>query len=270
MIARAFGVVVALSTVVGQPVASGEPLQPTGKWLAEFADNECVLSRSYGTPDHAQTLAFKRSPMETDMQVILLLESKRQDRDHGPAQVVFGQQSFAGNYGGDYSGAKSLRRLTIDLDEVSPGAPETASLVKVDIPGEAQKTFSVPGFRTALHILDQCVEDLGIEWGFSAEAQHRLAEPAKAVRELQGVFSPNDYPSDAVKDDASGRVRVGLLIDQSGRIAKCKILVASGHSSLDETTCRILKLRARFRPAKDIDGKPIPGAVTQTIDWLLI
>lgn len=247
--------------------ASPPPLQPTNKWVVEYADNECVLSRTYRTTDRPVTLAFTRSPMERSMQVTLLQKSDRKDRHSGPAQVKFGDRKLSGDYGGSYLDTKALRRLMVDLEDVSFGTAERPELVTVDIPGEVQDNFSIPGFSTALEVLGKCVEDLGVEWGFSIEDQQRLAKPATAVRKLEGVFSGNDYPLEAVRDDASGRARVRLLVDKTGRTTDCTILASSGHGSLDAATCRILRSRARFHPAKDIDGKPVRGAAVTSIEW---
>jgi len=248
-------------------IASSPSLPPTNKWVVEYADNECVLSRAYGTADRPITLAFTRSPMERSMQVTLLQKSDRKDRHSGPAQVKFGDRKFIGDYGGSYLDTKALRRLTVALEDVSFDPAERPEIVAVEIPGEVQDNFLIPGFSGALGVLGKCVEDLGVDWGFSIEDQQRLAKPAKAVRKLEGVFSGNDYPPDAVQDNASGRARVRILVDTSGRATDCLILASSGHSSLDAATCRILRSRARFHPAEDVDGNRVRGAAVTSIEW---
>ena len=86
---------------------------------------------------------------------------------------------------------------------------------------------------------------------------------------LQGLFSGDDYPADAQRNDEQGSVRVTLSIGTDGRVAGCNVTSSSGSRSLDNATCRILRSRARFTPAKLTNGQPTTDTYSQTITWRL-
>ena len=90
-----------------------------------------------------------------------------------------------------------------------------------------------------------------------------------AQGDLAGLFSADDYPADAQMRDEQGTVRVELKIDNRGRVSQCNVVDSSGSSSLDSATCRILKRRARFTPARDSSGQPVTDTYTQRITWRL-
>ncbi len=97
----------------------------------------------------------------------------------------------------------------------------------------------------------------------------RLVEPAKARANLEGLFGPDDYPPAAQRNDETGTVAVRLSVGTNGRVTDCTVTSSSGSRSLDTTTCRILRSRARFTPARDNRGQPITDTYPQRITWRL-
>jgi protein TonB len=86
---------------------------------------------------------------------------------------------------------------------------------------------------------------------------------------LAGLISGDDYPTDALRNEEQGKVTAKLSIDRRGHVSKCEIISSSGSASLDRATCSILARRARFTPARDVNGKPVPDTFTQSIVWQL-
>ncbi len=97
----------------------------------------------------------------------------------------------------------------------------------------------------------------------------RVSQPKSAVGNLQGVFTPDDYPESARDSDQQGTTSVVLTIGPNGRVSNCSVANSSGSSSLDAATCRVLRSRARFTPAQDSSGNPTTGTVRQPIRWVL-
>lgn len=81
------------------------------------------------------------------------------------------------------------------------------------------------------------------------------------------LFSPDDYPAAAMRGDDEGPVRYRLEIGPDGRVSTCAITASSGSTALDSATCRILRARARFRPARDGAGNPVPDAREGEVTW---
>lgn len=97
----------------------------------------------------------------------------------------------------------------------------------------------------------------------------KTVPPRSAVGDLQGLFRSDDYPPTAIERDEQGSVAVRLSVGTDGRVTNCDVTNSSGSRTLDSTTCRILRSRAKFTPAKDSRGNPTTDTVTQRIRWVL-
>ena len=95
----------------------------------------------------------------------------------------------------------------------------------------------------------------------------RTVPPKSAVGNLQGLISTDDYPQTALENEEQGTVSVRLSIGTNGRVTDCSVTGSSGSRTLDSTTCRILRSRARFTPATDSMGNPTSGSFAQRITW---
>jgi protein TonB len=97
----------------------------------------------------------------------------------------------------------------------------------------------------------------------------RISQAAQARGSLPGLFSTDDYPQDAIRNEQQGTTSVHLTIGTDGRVSGCDVTGSSGSSSLDQATCRIIRSRARYTPAKDQNGAPIAGTDNARIRWVL-
>ncbi|HEY7809450.1 MAG TPA: energy transducer TonB [Allosphingosinicella sp.] len=94
-------------------------------------------------------------------------------------------------------------------------------------------------------------------------------EPARAKANLNSYVSDADYPASAVRSEEQGTTRFRLSIGPDGRVKECSVTGSSGSSSLDAATCRIMKSRARFTPARDSTGNATGDQVASSIRWVL-
>jgi protein TonB len=97
----------------------------------------------------------------------------------------------------------------------------------------------------------------------------RVSQAARARGNLVALFSTDDYPQSAIRNEEQGTTAVRLTIGPDGRVSDCAVTSSSGSSSLDSATCSILRRRARFTPAKDQAGNPISDSYSQRIRWEL-
>jgi protein TonB len=94
-------------------------------------------------------------------------------------------------------------------------------------------------------------------------------QPARAKANLTSYFSDDDYPQDAIRNEQQGTTGFRLDVGPDGRVTNCTITSSSGSSSLDSTTCRLLRSRARFTPATDSSGAKTTDSVSGRIAWRL-
>ncbi|MBU6164691.1 MAG: TonB family protein [Alphaproteobacteria bacterium] len=92
-----------------------------------------------------------------------------------------------------------------------------------------------------------------------------VAEPCQPERWIPD----GSYPAAALAAGHSGTVGYRLEVGPDGRVTACSVEDGSGHATLDRSTCVMLKARARFVPAQDIDGSPMNWTYRGRIQWQL-
>jgi len=66
-----------------------------------------------------------------------------------------------------------------------------------------------------------------------------------------------------------GVVAIKFTIGTNGRVTNCMVIHSSGYKILDDTTCKIVTKRARFKPARDSQGNAVVDEVSgPEVIWL--
>ncbi len=91
----------------------------------------------------------------------------------------------------------------------------------------------------------------------------RLTPP----RHLAGELSIRDMPESLRDGGFRGRVGVLYRVETDGRVTSCQVTSSSGSRLLDQTTCRLIERRFRFRPALDRLGRPFWSRIEETHEW---
>lgn len=90
---------------------------------------------------------------------------------------------------------------------------------------------------------------------------------AVRARLVSGRINDSDFPSGASRVGAQGSVTVHLTIGTDGRVAACRVARSSGNAELDATTCRLIRERFRYAPARNAAGEPVTEQVGWRQDW---
>jgi TonB family protein len=85
----------------------------------------------------------------------------------------------------------------------------------------------------------------------------------------QPWFEFTDYPMKAFERNAEGVTRFEMLISPEGRVAGCTVISSSGDEELDRASCFLSTKRAKFRPARNLDGQPVWGTFRTQALWAL-
>lgn len=97
----------------------------------------------------------------------------------------------------------------------------------------------------------------------------RIVAPAEPRAEPQSYVRPEDYPLAASDAGEQGTVGFSIDVGVDARVNACTVTKSSGSSSLDAATCRIMRSRARFTPARDSNGNPRASHIEQEVTWSL-
>ena len=92
--------------------------------------------------------------------------------------------------------------------------------------------------------------------------------PARPIGNPATWVNVDDYPQDAQNAGIEGTVGFRLSIDRSGNVDGCAITSSSGYLMLDDLTCQLLTKRAKFTPARDANGRFLPGSYASRVRWV--
>jgi periplasmic protein TonB len=84
--------------------------------------------------------------------------------------------------------------------------------------------------------------------------------------------SESDYPAIAVKEEATGDVKVRFTIDASGKVVSTQVVSSAGptraHKALDRVVIEKVS-SCRFTPGSDAEGRPTTASFDFTYGWKL-
>lgn len=104
----------------------------------------------------------------------------------------------------------------------------------------------------------------------SAVASRRWPRPVRRARLINDPrYRTEDYPPAAQRANEEGTAAFRVIVGPDGRVSDCFITRSSGSAALDEATCAVMYLRARYRPARDADGKPTIDVDSGAVRWVL-
>lgn len=78
-----------------------------------------------------------------------------------------------------------------------------------------------------------------------------------------------DYPAEALRYEQEGAVAFRLVVDRSGKVSDCAVTASSGYPVLDAQTCSLVRQRALFTPARDINGEAVTGTYANRVRWVI-
>jgi protein TonB len=86
-------------------------------------------------------------------------------------------------------------------------------------------------------------------------------------RWVKGEIKDKDYPRESAQAGAGGTVFVRFAVETNGRATDCTIMRSSGHEDIDETTCRLIEDRFRYKPGTDRSGRPVRTWLDEHHTW---
>lgn len=249
--------------------AAPGPRMPTGKWNVDFGDAQCIAQREYGTPERPLKLLLKAPATGDVMQVAAVRTAAPTSAEQVESTItVDGRQPLKTDLL-MYSPKGSKNRVyLLNMSSAEFASVRRARTISIRSSG-LNETFALSQMEPLLKVMDQCVADLRRVFNIGAGGSESVALQSRARADIPSLFSDQDYPTTALVNGESGRVRFALLIAEDGRVADCTIVETSGVPSLDSQACAVLKARGKFEPARGTDGKPAKDSAIGSIVWRL-
>lgn len=215
-------------------------LVPAAKWTVDVADHYCVLGRAYDGAVGRVALDVRPEYGFDDAQVTIGSAALARTMRRGEVAMVLGDATFPAQ----------VERVADDRTVLSPvgegflAAFARAAALTVTVDGSPAVALPIPSAAAGLRATKQCHDTTLTKFGIPPGDVVPLPERIDPRR----LVGSDDYPSDALIDQAGGRVVVALGVGRDGRGQQCRVLVPSGRASLDKMGC-IPALRLRLDPA---------------------
>lgn len=244
-------------------------MSPTGPWVIDYAQSMCVLSREYAAGTQKLTLGFRPAPLGDSFRVALLFEDPSKKVTRGKAQVRLDRQAaIEAPFVRGPVKIEGVQIVAVDATRDQLAALGQTKALGITT-GDLTVELALDEAAEALEALDACEKDLLVTWGMDPKIVASLASHPTQARGLISLFSPDDYPREAMRKKEQGTVGARIKVSKTGKVSDCTIIESSGSRPLDEKTCQIFHSRARFRPALTKDGVAVESIALQRIRWEL-
>jgi TonB family protein len=296
-LAAAAAVIVTSCTAIHAKPKEPIKLAPSSKWHVEYAESTCTLARDFGESDDKVTVLFDRmEPSDTFSMTIFGNRMKVSESDSG-AKIEFGpgggeQTLFFFNGTTDkgqpaliFQGGSRIRPLTKDEEARQakayknngfvqlPIAPITeademaVTELKIGRPFRQPLALQTGSMGKAFRALRDCTDNLVRYWGY---------DPAKRLT-MQRVVTPTtspgewitgfDYPVSELSRGGRGIVHFRMDVDATGKATNCEVLKSASSPEFKRAVCLNMMKHARFQPAIDATGNPIPWYWKHTVTF---
>ena len=262
--------VILASALASQPATA---LAPTSKWYVDYATDACTVGRAFGSPKKPIVFAIIADAMGHGVTVELIDSRVAGTMQKRAVEVRFAPNALPIAFDGATVpiGPDAMQKLSFNLDEEGMRRLAGATSLAIGVRATSPTMLDLPGLAAAMAALEKCRVDLVVSWGMSEAEQRRVKVLAKVLPPLtrRYVFDTDDYPTEALRNHQSGATSVRIRVEADGRLSDCTVTRSSGSQALDATTCRVIKQRARYSPARDDAGTPIASIDTVKIKWTI-
>jgi TonB family protein len=232
-------------------------LQPSGPWKVEYADTNCVLSRTFTGAGESYEFELTLEPVVKTGWLRIGSPGKVRRSDDGNAQVdVDGIALAAPIHFNLFQNSKhgtTRQFLFPDFLKQVGGARASLRLR----PGKyGDLFFRVPDFPQAVTAMSGCIADLHKSLGIDPALLQTIASPPQG-----NLLSLIEIP----KDSLLLTVTLLFWVAPNGSVDDCRVLVPSGRAELDSNICSRLLREGRYQPATNAAGVAIRAPVYEGV-----
>jgi Gram-negative bacterial TonB protein C-terminal len=273
---RLLKIVLCTSIALGSVGAAVEPpavpKARVGAWEINYDVDSCNLLAEFGDGPQRTIVRLTRYQPEDAFDLAIYGEGYKYPTTTVPVRIGFGlgapvKRDAMTGQAGNALPLLIVNSLRLDGwesrkpgDVAPPITPEQearASLVDLTVPKGKRLRLEGGSFAQPMAAMRACTDDLVKSWGYDPAQQASLSAKAEPTRNPGTWLNNGDYPSGALIAGHNGIVQFRLDIDEAGKVTGCRVLHRTNPDSFSTLTCKRIGQRARFRPARDKDGKPV-------------
>ena len=268
------------------PAEASKPLAPATPWQSEWTPTTCRLARGFGDPKAPDLLLIERFGPSDRFQLVVLSPQVRSYKQGTPLQLRFGAGPLTRVANAIPGNPKAVSSIFISSTSLAPRDPNPSSdderrVARVTPELEAAVTsvelkwpnrslvFQTGPLDKAFAALRACTDDLVKTWGLDPVQQAALSRRPMPRTPPRGWLTPLDYPAGMLSAGKQAMVNFRLMVDEEGKPTACDVQRSYNDKLFDQVACSTLMRRARFEPALDAQGAPVPSYYLNTITWIM-
>lgn len=152
-----------------------------------------------------------------------------------------------------------------------PATPPERVVRYLDVWANAHSIYRLDlgSMISPMTVMHECMDNLVKSWGYDPDEMASDAARPAPVGTLGNWFTPNDYPTDLLRQGAMGIVHIRLDVDEKGAVTGCHVQMSTKPVGFDVATCKLLSQRAKFTPGHNAKGEPIKSYYVATVRWVI-
>jgi TonB family protein len=247
------------------------PLAPQGSWTVAYEQTMCLASRKFG-PNGEVELLLRPSPLGNGLEITFIEKGSTNRRAvfDGDAHVQAGPGGARKQVGYKaWRSASQNGRVLIAsasqslLDELTDDG-----WLSFDAAKETTFRVQTQQFAKLKSVLADCKRKVALHQGVDLASLNRISAPADPIGNPARWLTNNDYPAEALRSNKSGLVTILYRVGLTGAVEDCRVIETSGVPSLETATCRAIKRNAKFKPARDHEGKSMTSWEIRRVWWV--
>jgi len=272
---------------VGTVQAKTTTLTPYTPWNVDYGEKICTLRRGFGSKQKPSVLIMDRFGPSKTFQLTIVSDEFKSFQQGQPLSLQFGEQKarriasvIPGTAGtkvrtlffSNVSLAEEIGGKHDDDDDweppVTPATEAAAKSIAIAYHGH-ERVFQTGPLDKPFEALRKCTDNLVATWGLDPKQQATLSKRAKPLTRPSRWLASNDYPAAMLNLGKQAQVNFRLAVGAEGAPTACEVQSSYNDKKFDEVTCAILMRRARFSPALDATGVPVPSYYLNTVRWIM-
>lgn len=175
-----------------------------------------------------------------------------------------GQRASVAGRGSEATAQQAGEPIPRDMADAQ--SPSTAK--PADIAPPAAKPSSLPEKAAEARAIAPDQKPAAARSPAIKDARVRAVGPSRPVGRAPQWIGGGPTDADNPRGRYQGTVALQVNVVPSGRVSNCAPVRGSGDAKLDKLTCRLVRQRARFIPARDPQGRPVMGQAYITFAWV--
>lgn len=228
------------------PIKLKLPVQKTNTQAAKFIKNTDTRV-TLPSPKHVESLVQKETWNESQnpIELTLLKEPKQSEVNEG---IVLASQL-------------PERKMKTEVNEVNPNLAQTGDTYLA-----TNKKSDIDSFTSSGP--NQETPEKGGPYQTNIDRNGKDIETKVSSTPVLIYTPPFFYPSVAKRNNWEGKVKIEILLNSNGKVAKATVISSSGYKILDDAAKKLVEKR-RYQPVLQ-NGLPVEFLFPITFTWRLI